>query len=117
APERLASAAPCGSGRSTSFIPAVPAAWSVTTIAFIRHLPLCLLSRSSTTSYLIQSYLSTSSLRSRHHHSNNIASRTGPLHAAARPLAGLRSIAGCLGPEPCSQVPRARSLRDNSTTV
>jgi len=34
------------------------------------------------------------------------------LHAAARPLAGLRSIAGCLGPEPCSQVPRARSLRD-----
>src|SRR2546425_4420161 len=25
----------CGSGRSTSFIPAVPAAWSVTTIAFI----------------------------------------------------------------------------------
>ncbi|GAB3047025.1 hypothetical protein GCM10027053_01010 [Intrasporangium mesophilum] len=24
-----------GSGRSTSFIPAVPAAWSVTTIAFI----------------------------------------------------------------------------------
>jgi hypothetical protein len=30
---------PCGSGRSTSFIPAVPAASSVTTIAFIRHLP------------------------------------------------------------------------------
>src|SRR5437660_7120521 len=28
-----------GSGRSTSVIPAVPAAWSVTTIAFIRHLP------------------------------------------------------------------------------
>src|SRR5262245_14044674 len=27
-----------GSGRSTSVIPAVPAAWSVTTIAFIRHL-------------------------------------------------------------------------------
>src|ERR1700742_5159828 len=27
--------AACGSGRSTSFIPAVPAAWSVTTIAFI----------------------------------------------------------------------------------
>src|SRR5262249_28982349 len=39
APERLASAAPCGSGRSTSFIPAVPAALSVTTIAFIAHLP------------------------------------------------------------------------------
>ena len=63
---------------------AVPAAWSVTTIAFIRHLPLCLLSRSSTTSYLVQSYLSTSSLRSRHHHSNNhcksdgAASRCGP---------------------------------------
>src|SRR5438105_13606633 len=30
--------AACGSGRSTSFIPAVPAAWSVTTIAFIVHL-------------------------------------------------------------------------------
>ena len=44
--ERLPSAAPCGSGRSTSFIPAVPAAWSVTTIAFIRHLPRCLRSRS-----------------------------------------------------------------------
>src|SRR6185312_3255023 len=29
-----------GSGRSTSVIPAVPAAWSVTTIAFIRHLAL-----------------------------------------------------------------------------
>src|SRR5262245_47511730 len=28
-----------GSGRSTSFIPAVPAAWSVTTIAFIVRLP------------------------------------------------------------------------------
>jgi hypothetical protein len=28
-----------GSGRSTSFIPAVPAARSVTTIAFIVHLP------------------------------------------------------------------------------
>src|SRR3954452_18146908 len=28
-----------GSGRSTSVIPAVPAASSVTTIAFIRHLP------------------------------------------------------------------------------
>src|SRR4030088_231083 len=27
--------AACGSGRSTSFIPAVPAAWSVTTIAFM----------------------------------------------------------------------------------
>src|SRR6516165_1126827 len=27
--------AACGSGRATSFIPAVPAAWSVTTIAFI----------------------------------------------------------------------------------
>src|SRR5262245_54185499 len=27
-----------GSGRSTNFIPAVPAAWSVTTIAFIVHL-------------------------------------------------------------------------------
>jgi hypothetical protein len=27
--------AACGSGRSTSVIPAVPAAWSVTTIAFI----------------------------------------------------------------------------------
>src|SRR6266545_3893872 len=31
--------AACGSGRSTSFIPAVPAAWSVTTIAFIVRLP------------------------------------------------------------------------------
>jgi Short repeat of unknown function (DUF308) len=30
---------PCGSGRSTHFIPAVPAASSVTTIASIRHLP------------------------------------------------------------------------------
>src|SRR3954471_2761005 len=29
-----------GSGRSTSLIPAVPAAWSVTTIAFILHLRL-----------------------------------------------------------------------------
>jgi hypothetical protein len=28
-----------GSGRSTTVIPAVPAAWSVTTIAFIQHLP------------------------------------------------------------------------------
>jgi len=28
----------CGLGRSTSFIPAVPAAWSVTTIALICHL-------------------------------------------------------------------------------
>src|SRR6516165_7686014 len=28
--------AACGSGRSTSVIPAVPAAWSVTTIAFMR---------------------------------------------------------------------------------
>ncbi len=28
-----------GSGRSTSFIPALRAAWSVTTIAFIVHLP------------------------------------------------------------------------------
>ena len=27
--------AACGSGRSTSFIPAVPAAWFVTTIAFM----------------------------------------------------------------------------------
>jgi hypothetical protein len=27
-----------GSGRSASFIPAVPAAWSVTTIAFMVHL-------------------------------------------------------------------------------
>jgi hypothetical protein len=27
--------AACGSGRSTSFIPAVPAAWPVTTIAFM----------------------------------------------------------------------------------
>jgi hypothetical protein len=32
--------AACGSGRSTSVIPAVPAAWSVTTIAFIVR-PLC----------------------------------------------------------------------------
>jgi hypothetical protein len=31
----------CGSGRSTSFIPAVPAALSVTMIAFIVHLPFC----------------------------------------------------------------------------
>src|SRR6516225_8853978 len=30
-----------GSGRSDRFIPAVPAAWSVTTIAFIVHLPVC----------------------------------------------------------------------------
>src|SRR5262245_11023346 len=30
--------AACGSGRSTSDIPAVPAAWSVTTIAFIVRL-------------------------------------------------------------------------------
>src|SRR6185437_5013426 len=30
-----------GSGRSASIIPAVPAAWSVTTIAFIRHLTPC----------------------------------------------------------------------------
>src|SRR5215472_2776182 len=34
-----------GSGRSASFIPAVPAAWSVTTIAFIVHL-LCVWSSS-----------------------------------------------------------------------
>jgi hypothetical protein len=34
--------AACGSGRSTSFAPAVPAAWSVTTIAFIGHLPVYL---------------------------------------------------------------------------
>ena len=33
-----------GSGRSASFIPAVPAAWSVTTIAFIVHLP-CVVGR------------------------------------------------------------------------
>jgi hypothetical protein len=33
--------AACGSGRFTSFIPAVPAAWSVTTIAFIIHLLAC----------------------------------------------------------------------------
>ena len=45
--ERLASHAACGSGRSTSFIPAVPAAWSVTTIAFIVHLPVCGMSSSS----------------------------------------------------------------------
>src|SRR4029079_1973241 len=35
-----------GSGRSTSFTPAVPAAWAVTTIAFIGYLPVsssCLL--------------------------------------------------------------------------
>src|SRR4029453_8475583 len=31
--------AACGSGRSTSVIPPVPAAWSVTTIAFIVRLP------------------------------------------------------------------------------
>src|SRR5689334_624347 len=31
--------AACGSGRSASVIPAVPAAWSVTTIAFIACLP------------------------------------------------------------------------------
>src|SRR3979490_1719346 len=31
----MAFIAACGSGRSTSFIPAVPAAWSVTTIAFM----------------------------------------------------------------------------------
>jgi hypothetical protein len=36
-----------GSGRFTSFIPAVPAAWSVTTIAFIIHLPVCGSSSSS----------------------------------------------------------------------
>src|SRR6516165_9072647 len=39
--------AACGSGRSTSFIPAVPAAWSVTTIAFIVHLLVCGMSSSS----------------------------------------------------------------------
>src|SRR4051812_13876329 len=39
-----------GSGRSTSFIPAVPAAWSVTTIAFIVHLPVC--DRSSSSEFL-----------------------------------------------------------------
>jgi hypothetical protein len=33
-----------GSGRSASFIPAVPAAWSITTIAFIVHL-LCVVGR------------------------------------------------------------------------
>jgi hypothetical protein len=31
--------AACNAGRSTSVIPAVPAAWSVTTIACIAHLP------------------------------------------------------------------------------
>src|SRR5436305_13295299 len=30
-----------GSGRSVSFIPAFPEAWSVTTIALIVHLPAC----------------------------------------------------------------------------
>src|SRR5215472_15283190 len=35
--------AACGSGRSTSAIPAVPAAWSVTTIAFIRKPPVSVL--------------------------------------------------------------------------
>src|SRR6185369_13002133 len=40
-----------GSGRSTSFIPAVPAAWSVTTIAFIVHLLACGLSWSVMTSH------------------------------------------------------------------
>jgi hypothetical protein len=39
--------AACGSGRSTSFIPAVPAAWSVTTIAFIVRLLACGMSSSS----------------------------------------------------------------------
>src|SRR5947209_15621301 len=34
--------AACGSGRSTSFIPAVPAAWSVTTIAFMGIVSICL---------------------------------------------------------------------------
>src|SRR6266536_3386166 len=43
--------AACGSGRSTSFIPAVPAAWSVTTIAFIVHLVVCGMSWSVTTSH------------------------------------------------------------------
>src|SRR5690348_1196543 len=33
--------AACGSGRSTSFIPAVPAAWSVTTIAFMMIFSSC----------------------------------------------------------------------------
>jgi hypothetical protein len=39
--------AACGSGRSTSFIPAVPAAWSVTTIAFmvIVSSDICLIDR------------------------------------------------------------------------
>ena len=37
-----------GSGRSTSFIPAVPAAWSVTTIAFTIHLLVGGMSSSST---------------------------------------------------------------------
>src|SRR5438128_2136825 len=40
-----------GSGRSTSLIPAVPAAWSVTTIAFIVHLLVCGMSWSVTTSH------------------------------------------------------------------
>src|SRR5215831_2710597 len=35
--------AACGAGRSTSFIPAVPAAWSVTTIAFMGIVSICLL--------------------------------------------------------------------------
>ena len=39
-----------GSGRSTSFIPAVPAAWFVTTMAFIVHLPVC--GRSSSSEFL-----------------------------------------------------------------
>src|ERR1700754_3400899 len=38
-----------GSGRFTSFIPAIPAAWSVTTIAFIVHL---LVGRSSSSEFL-----------------------------------------------------------------
>jgi hypothetical protein len=39
-----------GSGCSASFIPAVPAAWSVTTIAFIVRLPVC--GRSSSSEFL-----------------------------------------------------------------
>src|SRR5256885_4322980 len=40
-----------GTGRSTSLIPDVAAAWSVTTIAFIVHLLVCGISWSVTTSH------------------------------------------------------------------
>src|SRR3954470_13557249 len=43
-----------GSGRSTSVIPAVPAAWSVTTIAFIGHFPVSVLAYTASCSHQCQ---------------------------------------------------------------